>query len=54
MWSSFLRKKVIDSEIGSPDEISDSQNENWSKQLMRQHYNTRPNPNIEALARLEK
>ena len=54
VWSYFLRKKVVYSEIGSPDEISDSQNENWLKQLICQHYKTRPKPNIAALARLDK
>ena len=45
---------MVYSEIGSPDEISDSQNENWLKQLICQHYKTRPKPNIAALARLDK
>ena len=45
---------MVDSEIGSPDKISDSQNENWSKQFMCRHYKTHKKPNPVALVRLEK
>ena len=54
VWSYFLRKKVVNYKIGSPDVISDSKNENLSKQLMWKHYKTRPKPNLEALERLDK
>ena len=46
--------KVVDYEIGSPNEISVSQNKNWSKQLIWQNFKTHPRPNLAALARLEK
>ena len=47
-------QKMINSEIGSPDEMSDYINKHQSKQLMWQNYKTRLKPNIEALVRLEK
>ena len=54
VWSSFLFKNVVDSEIGSRDKISDPKNENWLRELMWQHYKTRLKPNLSALAKLEK
>ena len=45
---------MVNSELGSSDEVYNSHRENWSNKWMWKHYRTRPNPNLAALTRSEK